>query len=440
MKGIKKKIIYLDNNATTHMSEATKDILERYEDAENISSFTPSAKLLKQKVETQTRIVLNKVLGKKQTSNVDKFHILFTSGATESNDAALRMVYDAWLKHKSSKKNCKSHFTILTSDVEHHSFLEAIEDLPHSKVIKVIQEKDGRIDPVKFIENLNGPMGKVNFATCMSANNETGAINNIKRISSACKKAGVFFHCDATQTFGKVPIDYSQCASVSMSFHKTHGPKGIGLLIINKNIFKKMDLTPLFPGTQNNGLRGGTENVGAILAALSGLNQTVITQLQNKSNNQRIAKLVDQFFTRFKEELGIDSFFYTDYLKKSKELNESETGMIIRMSPKDDKHRLTNTMLISFFHPKRYLEGRKVCNIKIRKCLYKEAGIIISIGSTCLTGVKGASHVITSLTDNPAIRCGIVRISLSPTSTTQSDMDTLFSTLVTCLEKQRFFN
>lgn len=439
MKGIKKKIIYLDNNATTHMSEATKSILERYEDAENISSFTPSAKLLKERVEHKTRLVLSKVFGKR--SIVDKFHILFTSGATESNDAALRMVYDSWLKERNHKTNNHYPFTILTSDVEHHSFLEAMEQLPKSRVITVKQDKDGRVDPVKFIDQLKrSGKNKVNFATCMSANNETGAINNIKRLSISSKKAGIFFHCDATQTFGKVPIDYSHCASISMSFHKTHGPKGIGLLLINKSVYKKMDLSPLFPGTQNNGLRGGTENVGLTLAALSGLDQTIIAHLQNKGNDERMSKMVEQFFTRFKDEKGIDSLFYTDYLKKSKKMTNQNKGLIIRMSPKNEDHRLTNTMLISFYHPGRYHEGRKVCNIKIRKCLYKEAGIVISIGSTCLTGVKGASHVITSLTDNPAIRCGIVRISLSPMHTTQSDMDTLFSTLVTCLEKQRFFN
>lgn len=426
MKRKNKDIIYLDNNATTHMSNSTKKILERYEDAENISSFTPSAKQLKTLIERKTKSVLKRILP------IEKFLIIFTSGATESNDTALRMVHDTFLKKKRS-----SPFTILTSDVEHHSFLEAMENLPKSKMIKIKQEKDGRVDPKKFIEKISS--NNINFVTCMSANNETGAINNIKRLSSYFKKSGIHFHCDATQTFGKLKsIDYSNCASISMSFHKTHGPKGIGLLLINKSIYKKEGLSPLFPGTQNDGLRGGTENPGLILAGLNGLNETIDSYII-KNGNRSMNNLQNDFFEKWENQMKVPVHFYKDYIKMKNGNVKNKGGMILRLSPPEPSDRLPSTLLISFFHAGRYQEGKKICNIKIRKCLYDESSIIISIGSTCLTNVKGASHVITSLINDPAIRCGVVRISLSP-ETTKEDMNTLFSTLVSCLEKQRFFS
>lgn len=405
------------------MSEKTKAILSQFSDSENLSSFTQSAQKVKQRIESETKRVLRKVI------DIDRFHVIYTSGATESNDTALRIVKDAFDRHGGQT------FKILSSNVEHHSFLEAMEGLPTTKVSYVRQGCDG-IVPADSMKK-----SRYNFVTCMTANNETGSINDVPSIARhyARSSSRTFFHTDATQTFGKVRMNYDNCDSVAMSFHKTHGPKGIGLLLLKKSSMKKYDLRPLFPGTQNNGLRGGTENAGLVLAALNGLRETISSYARTYV---RMAQYQSIFLTRLQyayPETIVQ--FYADFCEgttSKKSTSEAEPSRILRLTSPDPDKRLPWTMLLSFYSPSQYKKGKKVCNIKLRKCLYDNGHIVVSIGSTCLTGVKGASHVINSLTRNPAVKCGVVRLSMSP-HTTKEDLDTTAKTLIACLEKQNFF-
>ena len=241
---MKNKNIYLDNHSSTQIDERVyKQMIPFLTNVfGNPHSDSHSHGWISNKFIDLSRSKIAKVI------NANKEEIFFTSGATESNNLVIK-----GLAFSQKKKN-----HIITCVIEHKCILESC------KFLEAIGYKITYLKVNKFGElNLNDLKKKINRKTflisIMHVNNEIGTIHPIKKIGEICKRKGIFFHTDATQSLGKVKIDvnYLNLDFASFSSHKIHGPQGVGCLFIKKR--KDVKLTPLFSGGgQENGLRSGT--------------------------------------------------------------------------------------------------------------------------------------------------------------------------------------
>ena len=241
---MKNKNIYLDNHSSTQIDERVyKQMIPFLTNVfGNPHSDSHSHGWISNKFIDLSRSKIAKVI------NADKEEIFFTSGATESNNLVIK-----GLAFSQKKKN-----HIITCVIEHKCILESC------KFLEAIGCKITYLKVNKFGElNLNDLKKRINRKTflisIMHVNNEIGTIHPIKKIGEICKKKGIFFHTDASQSLGKVKIDvnYLNLDFASFSSHKIHGPQGVGCLFIKKR--KDVKLTPLFSGGgQENGLRSGT--------------------------------------------------------------------------------------------------------------------------------------------------------------------------------------
>jgi len=241
---MKNKNIYLDNHSSTQIDERVyKQMIPFLTNVfGNPHSNSHSHGWISNKFIDLSRTKIARVI------NANKEEIFFTSGATESNNLVIK-----GLAFSQKKKN-----HIITCVIEHKCILESC------KFLEAIGYKITYLKVNKFGElNLNDLKKKINRKTflisIMHVNNEIGTIHPIKKIGEICKRKGIFFHTDATQSLGKVKIDvnYLNLDFASFSSHKIHGPQGVGCLFIKKR--KDVKLTPLFSGGgQENGLRSGT--------------------------------------------------------------------------------------------------------------------------------------------------------------------------------------
>lgn len=241
--------MYFDFAATTPVLENIKEnasqLLSKYE---NPSSLHLNSQRIKNEIEEARSMVANFL-------NASKEQIFFTSGATESNNTVIKGFY---LKNE----EVKHHY--LTSSIEHPSVLE-----PVSYMNRYSNFSYDILSP-EYLLNLEKLKQKVDekppsFCSFMMANNETGTIFPIQDISKILNDYNTFFHVDATQALGKIPIDVNKANIDALSFsgHKIFAPKGIGVLYLKD----PKSVTPLIHGGgQENGIRCGTENVFAILS------------------------------------------------------------------------------------------------------------------------------------------------------------------------------
>lgn len=342
--------------------------------------------------------------------DMSAYKILFTSGASEANCTILRAVIDAY----TNASGLIPH--IIMSSIEHKSLILAAENY----------EKNGLIEVSFIAPTISGHIlpshieSKVQNNTClicvMHANNETGAINDIARIGAIAHKYNIPFHCDTVQTFGKYTIwpDKLNIDSLCVSFHKFGGPPGIGALIIRQKFLIGYQLLPLIFGTQNEGYRGGTENLPGIGAALSALK---ITFRDRSIKNKHVSSIKKYIMT----ELGrhIPTRKYTEYVSDCYADNSCKrigctlqpNIEIVFMSAYNNFY-LHNTILLSVI--KR--TGPRICNVKLKNAL-ETRGIIVSVGSACNTSSKSASHVLYAMNADEYIRAGALRISLCDDNT-----------------------
>jgi len=242
-------MIFLDNASTTKIC---KEALDVYNTASNELFYNPSA-LYKKGSDIHQAISRSKERILKYLGAGKYDNIIFTSGATESNNMAIRSFL------KPSKK-------ALFGITEHPSVYNVAKYFKDNgyNIDFVNVTSNGDIDLDDFKNKLDG---SVNFVSIMHVNNETGAINPIKDLVQLSKKANknIIFHCDGVQAFGKIDVDLEDLGVdlYTISSHKIYGPKGIGALYIKKGI----NIAPLmFGGGQENNLRSGTENTPAIFA------------------------------------------------------------------------------------------------------------------------------------------------------------------------------
>jgi len=283
--------VYLDCNATTPVEPEVAEIVRFYTEQEfgNAGSRTHEfGTKAKQAVFESRQKVAALVPG------IDSSDVVFTSGATESNNIAILGML-SWAK-KSGKKH------IITSAIEHKAVLEpiAFAESQGFEVTRISPSESGAIDASAVSEAIRDDTFLISV---MHVNNETGIIQPIDEIAEALPQAGCYLHVDAAQGYGKEfeKLAHSRIDLISISGHKIYAPKGIGALIIRRQKFKRAPLEPIFfGGGQERGLRPGTLPVPLIC----GLGKAAELCQQNQSSRAKVNRTFRQML--FKALEGLD--------------------------------------------------------------------------------------------------------------------------------------
>lgn len=339
-----KQFIYADNAATTKMSDVAVKAMLPY--LQEIYANASSVHLLGQRSAAALFGARQQVA---QVLNCTPKEIFFTSGGSEADNQAL--ISAAAL----GKKQGKCH--IVSTAMEHHAILHTLEALQAEgfTVTLLRPQADGIVTATQVAEAITDTTCLVSV---MYANNETGAIQPIREIGALCRKRGVFFHTDAVQAAGHLAIDVQRdnIDMLSLSAHKFHGPKGIGLLFANSNL----QLTSLIRGGgQERGKRAGTENLPGIIGLAAALKDAQENMQQNTA-----------YITGLRNALrnGLDKIDGADF-------NGSR------------EHCLPGTVNYSF----RGINGEALLS------LLSNEDICCSSGSACSAGSLEPSHVLLAL-------------------------------------------
>jgi len=376
------KTVYVDNNATTKVAPEVVEAMMPYfsELYGNPSSMHFFGGQVQRKV-NEAREQVADFLG------ADPSEIVFTSCGTESDNAAIFGTLDSYPE--------KRHF--ITTRVEHPAVGNVCTYLTRKgyRVTELSVDREGRLDLDELKESITEDTALVSI---MYANNETGVIFPIEEIGQIVKAEGIPFHTDAVQAAGKIPLNMknSTVDMLSISGHKLHAPKGIGVLYIRKGT----RFSPfIIGGHQEKGRRGGTENVPYII----GLGKAC--ELAKKN--------LDQERTRVKA--------LRDYLEK--EILERIPNTLLNG---DRNNRLPNTLNVSF----EYVEGESIL------LLLSDLGICASSGSACTSGSLEPSHVLRAMGVPFTAAHGSIRFSLSIYNT-KEEMDYIIEHLPPIIQKLR---
>jgi cysteine desulfurase len=376
------KTVYVDNNATTKVApEVLEEMLPYFSELYgNPSSMHFFGGQVQKKV-NEAREKVADLLG------ADPSEIVFTSCGTESDNAAILGTLDSYPE--------KRH--LITSRVEHPAVGNVSTYLGRKgyRVTELSVDREGRLDLDELRESFTDETALV---TIMYANNETGVIFPIEEIGEIVKAKGISFHTDAVQTVGKIPINQkkSRVDMLSLSGHKLHAPKGIGVLYIRKGT----KFSPfMIGGHQEKGRRGGTENVPYII----GLGKAC----------ELAKKHLDEENTRVKA--------LRDYLEAK--ILEKIPNTLVNGDP---LHRLPNTVSVSF----EYVEGESIL------LLLSDLGICASSGSACTSGSLEPSHVLRAMGVPFTAAHGSIRFSLSIYNT-KEEMDYIIEHLPPIIQRLR---
>ena len=351
--------IYFDNNATTKVAE---EVLEEIKPFfcrlyGNPSSMHTFGGQIGRKIR-QARQRVAGLLG------CDPSEIIFTSGGTESDNAAIKGILAAVPNRRK----------IITTRVEHPAVLTVCRELENHgyEVVELGVDGSGQLDLAELEKQIDDDTALV---TIMYANNETGVIFPIEEIAELVSSRGVVFHTDAVQAVGKIPLDLSESKIdlLSISGHKLHVPKGVGALYVSKGT----RLSPfMLGGHQEKGRRAGTENVPGII----GLGRACELAAKNiRQENDKVKKLRDKLENAI-----------------------LQTCPDCRLNG-DKANRLPNTTNISF----EYIEGEAIL------LMLDKYGICASSGSACTSGSLEPSHVLRAMGVPFTAAHGSVRFSLS---------------------------
>lgn len=362
-------MIYLDNAGTTKVSENVIDSMLPYfsEIYGNASSLHTAGQIAKDKLE-EARAKIAKCI------NANSNEIYFTSGGSESDNWAINSAC------KYAKLSKKKH--IITTQFEHHAILNALKEKEKEgyEVTYLPVYENGII----HIEDLRKSIRPDTFlVTIMFANNEIGTIQPIDEIGKICRENKIIFHTDGVQAVGHVAIDVNKMNidMLSISSHKFHGPKGIGVLYAKKTC-------PLFPnilgGSQEKNKRAGTENIAGIVGMAQALEDALI-DMQEVS--KRECYLRDKLF---------------------KELSTIPHSKISG----DLVNRLPNNFNMCF----EGIEGESLL------LLLDDKGICASSGSACTSGSLDPSHVLLAIGLPHEVAHGSLRLTLSK-YTTEEEID-----------------
>jgi cysteine desulfurase len=375
-------VYYFDNNATTRVApeviDAMLPFLREYWGNPS-SAYQFGHHLAKHLDEAREKVAA--------LLNADPREIVFTSCGTESNNSA---IHSALVSHPE-----KRH--VLTTSVEHSAnvkFCDYLQKQGYAVTLLPV-ESDGSLD-LHLLEQSIRPDTAI--VSVMWANNETGVMFPIEEVAAICRSKGALFHTDAVQIAGKTKIDVKDLGVdfLSLSAHKLHAPKGIGLLYVKR----RAKYHPyIIGGSQERGRRGGTENVANIVA-FGRAAELAMSNLQDE--NTRVRALRDKL------EIGI----------LSKIPKTSRNGA--------KEPRLPNTSNIAFDS----VEAEGIL------MLMDQAGICASSGSACTTGSLDPSHVLIAMGCGVARARGSIRFSLGRYNT-ESEVDYLLQHLPAVIGKLR---
>lgn len=376
-------MIYLDNNATTRIDERVLAKMLPYLDEFyfNPSSVYREAQKIKSKIEKQ-RANVAQLLGCRPDE------IIFTSGGTESDNTALKGIAYA-LQDKGNH--------IITSKIEHLAVLNTCKFLETQgyKVTYLDVDKCGIVDTQQLKDSINK---KTILISIMHANNETGTIQPMDKISTIAKLKGIYFHTDAVQTAGKVPVKVEELGVdlLSLSAHKFYGPKGIGALYIKRGT----KILPLVQGGHHEkNRRAGTENTAGII----GLGEACLLAKEEMGQRETLIRpLRDKLEQKILEKIPEVEIF--GHLQK----------------------RLYNTLNLGF----KFIDGESVViNLDLE-------GICVSSGSACTSGSFEASHVLSAMGIPDEVGRSSIRFSFSKFNT-QAQVDKVLEVLPRVVEKLR---
>lgn len=405
-------MIYLDNNANTIVPEAVCLEMVKWLNKGNPSASYASARATRAMM-TEFKTQIGRICGinpccgeerdgedPKAATRPDKWRVIFTSGASESNAMIVGSAVAAWHERIGRTPH------ILASAVEHKSVLEMLQDYAARGIISlglIPVDVTGRVQPAEVRARIRPDTALV---CIMHANNETGAINDMAAIRAVCGQIPI--HCDTVQTFGRFALKPIAMGinSFSVSCHKFNGPPGCGLLVVQQAFLTGYGLRPMIYGSQNNHLRGGTENVPGIGASKLAM---LLCHQSRAEKNKRVGALKQKILAGIAKSMPVTS--YAEYTTPRKVIPVVE---IVILTP--PTNALPNTILLSVVKQ----TPPMVCNGEMKKAL-ETLGIIVSVGSACNTTSPYASHVLDAMGADLFIRKGALRISLGD-DTTEDDV------------------
>ncbi len=268
--------VYLDNQATTPLDPRVLDIMLPWF-TERFGNPHSAEHRMGQEAEAAVEAARAEIAA---LIGADVREIVLTSGATESNNIAIKGAARHALAMGSDRRR------VITVATEHKCVLESVADLAREGLEPIVLpvEPDGRLNPATLAEALRTPTLLVSV---MAVNNETGVIQDIAALSALARDAGALFHTDAAQAAGKIPLDVDGIDLLSLSGHKLYGPKGVGALYVRRR--PRVRLAPLFSGGgQERGLRSGTLPTPLIV----GLGEACrLARLEMSADNARITAL-----------------------------------------------------------------------------------------------------------------------------------------------------
>lgn len=377
------KNVYMDYSATTYVKpEVLEEMLPYFtEKFGNPSSFYGISRETKRAIDKAREQIA-------EALNCLPDEVYFTGGGSEADNWAIKGI-------ASAHKNKGNH--IITTKIEHHAVLHTCEYLEKNgfDVTYLDVDEEGFI---KLDDLRNAITDKTILVSIMFANNEIGTIQSIKEIGEICREKKVFFHTDAVQAVGNVPVDVKEMNidMLSLAGHKIYGPKGIGVLYIKKGI--KID-NLIHGGAQEKNRRAGTENIASIV----GLGKAL--ELATNNLEEHMKRL-----TALREKL-IAGLLEIPYTK----LN----------GPRGDK-RLPGNVNVCF----RFIEGESI----LLSLDFK--GVCASSGSACTSGSLDPSHVLLAIGLPHEIAHGSLRLSMGEGST-EEDVDYVLEVVPPIIERLR---
>lgn len=371
--------IYLDNAATTALRpEVVAEMISVLQnDYGNPSSSHGFGRSAKSKLELARKTIA-------QLLNVTAQEVIFTSGATEANNWILQ----------NAVTNLKVK-RIITSKIEHHAVLHAVEFLQKEYNIQIDFVKiksDGSIDINHLMELLSEDIPTL--VSLMHVNNEIGTVLDLEEIAKICKQHSVYFHSDTVQSVGKMELDFQKIPVDFMvaSAHKFHGPKGIGFAFIRKGTA----VNSIFHGgEQEKGIRPGTEALHNIVGMAKALQLSFEHLAADRNHIQDLKKYTVEQFQKYLPNVSfngnVDSTLYT-ILNVRLPLDPSKSAMLL-------------------------------FSLDMK-------GIAVSRGSACQSGSAKGSHVLAEFLNNEEMAKPSIRVSFSHL-TTKKEIDTLVEALTT---------
>lgn len=378
--------VYMDNNATTYMKqEVLNAMIPYYTDIYG----NASSKFYKVGREAEQALYKLRESVAKSIGAENVNEIYFTGSGCEADNWAVKGIAFA---------NQKKGNHIITSKIEHHAILGTCEYLEKHgfEVTYVDVDEYGFVNP-KDVEA--AITDKTILITIMTANNEIGTIEPIKEIADIAKKHKVIFHTDAVQAIGNMKIDVRELGVdlLSLSAHKFHGPKGVGMLYIRNGV--RID-NLIHGGGQERGKRAATENLGGI----AGLAKALEIAVNNLDKNI-------EHHTRMRNRL-------IEGIRKN--------IPYCRLNGPEDKGRLCNNVNFSF----KYVEGESILMMLDMK------GVAASSGSACASGSLDPSHVLIAIGLPHEIAHGSLRLSVGD-DTTEEEVDYVIEILPPIIQRLR---